>query len=81
MLANVVLNRSDPALDELDHRGVDFRRLRGAQEVVPVCILTMLASVMLGHAYAFADQQIVYGVLILLAVFASARDRRLVDQI
>jgi ribose transport system permease protein len=49
--------------------------------VVGVLILTMLSIILLGNGFTFADQQIVFGLLILAAVFFYGRDRRLADQI
>lgn len=52
-----------------------------ARTVLGVLILAMLSTILLGRGFTFADQQIVYGALILIAVFVYARDRRLADQI
>lgn len=49
--------------------------------VVGALILVVLSTILVGHGYSFADQQIVYGVLILVAVFMYGRDRRLSDRI
>ena len=43
--------------------------------------LLVLSTILSGKGYSWADQQIAYGVLILLAVFAYGRDRRLADRI
>lgn len=49
--------------------------------VVGALILTELATILVGHGYDTADQQIVFGVLILLVVAGYGRDRRLRDRI
>jgi ribose transport system permease protein len=49
--------------------------------VLGAITLVLLSTILLGKGYTFADQQIVYGLLILLAVGAYGRDRRLADRI
>lgn len=52
-----------------------------ARTVVGALFLTILTTVLVGHGADAADQQILYGVIILLAVALYGRDRRLRDQI
>lgn len=49
--------------------------------VVGALFLTVLTTVLIGHGADAADQQILYGAIILLAVMMYGRDRRLRDQI
>jgi ribose transport system permease protein len=49
--------------------------------VLGTLFLIVLAQVMIGHGYSYADQQILYGVLILVVVGIYGRDRRLRDQV
>jgi ribose transport system permease protein len=56
-------------------RGDYWRTVLGA------LILTVLTTVMIGHGLDDADQQIIFGVLILLVVAGYARDSRLRDRI
>lgn len=56
-------------------RGDYWRTVLGA------LILTELTSVLIGHGYSTADQQMLYGVVILLVVAAYGRDRRLRDRV
>ena len=49
--------------------------------VVGALILTVLATILVGNGYDTADQQIIFGVLILLVVAGYGRDRRLRDRI
>jgi ribose transport system permease protein len=49
--------------------------------VLGALLLTELTTVMIGHGFNYADQQIVSGVLILLMVAFYARDRRIRDRI
>ncbi len=56
-------------------RGDYFRTVIGSLLVV------VLAQVMFGHGLGFADQNILYGALILVVVGIYSRDRRLRDQV
>jgi ribose transport system permease protein len=49
--------------------------------VLGTMLLIVLAQVMIGNGYSYADQQILYGALILLVVGIYGRDRRLRDQV
>jgi ribose transport system permease protein len=49
--------------------------------VLGTLLLIVLAQVMIGNGYSYADQQILYGALILLVVGLYGRDRRLRDQV
>ena len=49
--------------------------------VLGTLFLIVLAQVMIGHGYSYADEQILYGVLILVVVGIYGRDRRLRDQV
>jgi ribose transport system permease protein len=49
--------------------------------VLGTLLLIVLAQVMVGKGYSYADQQILYGALILLVVGIYGRDRRLRDQV
>ena len=49
--------------------------------VLGALILTELATVLVGHGYSSADQQIIFGVLILIVVAGYGRDRRLRDRV
>ena len=49
--------------------------------VLGTLILIVLAQVMIGHGADFADQEILYGALILFVVGIYGRDRRLRDQV
>jgi ribose transport system permease protein len=44
-------------------------------------ILTVLSTIMVGHGYGLADQQIIFGVLILLVVASYGREPRLRDRL
>ncbi len=49
--------------------------------VLGTLLLIVLAQVMVGSGYSYADQQILYGAMILLVVGIYGRDRRLRDQV
>lgn len=49
--------------------------------VLGTLLLIVLAQVMIGHGYSYADQQILYGALILVVVGIYGRDRRLRDEV
>jgi ribose transport system permease protein len=49
--------------------------------VLGALILTELTTILVGHGYDSADQQIIFGVLILIVVAGYGRDRRLRDTI
>jgi len=49
--------------------------------VVGALILTVLTTILVGRGYDTADQQIVFGVLILIVVAGYGRDRRLRDRV
>jgi ribose transport system permease protein len=49
--------------------------------VLGALILTELTTILVGHGYGTADQQIIFGVLILIVVAGYGRDRRLRDTI
>ena len=49
--------------------------------VLDALILTELTTVLVGHGYDSADQQIIFGVLILIVVAGYGRDRRLRDRV
>jgi ribose transport system permease protein len=49
--------------------------------VLGALILTELTTILVGHGYDTADQQIIFGVLILIVVAGYGRDRRLRDTI
>jgi len=44
-------------------------------------ILTVLSTIMVGHGYGLADQQIIFGVLILIVVASYGREPRLRDRL
>lgn len=48
--------------------------------VVGALILTELSTILVGRGYTFADQQIIFGVLILVVVAGYGRERRLRDR-
>jgi ribose transport system permease protein len=48
---------------------------------VGVLLLTVISTVLVGQGFAEADQQILYGVVILAAMAAYGRERRLRDQV
>lgn len=56
-------------------RGDYWRTVLGA------VILTELTTVLIGHGYSEADQQMLYGLVILAVVAAYGRDRRLRDRV
>jgi ribose transport system permease protein len=49
--------------------------------VIGALIITVLTTVLLGHGYGTGDQQIVFGVVILVAVAGYGRDPRLRDRV
>ncbi len=49
--------------------------------VLGALILTELTTILVGHGYDSADQQIIFGVLILIVVAGYGRDRRLRDRV
>jgi ribose transport system permease protein len=49
--------------------------------VVGALIITVLTTVLLGHGYGTGDQQIVFGLVILIAVAGYGRDPRLRDRV
>lgn len=49
--------------------------------VVGALILTLLSTILVGHGYDTSDQQVIFGVLILLVVAGYGRDRKLRDRI
>lgn len=49
--------------------------------VVGAALLTELTTILVGHHYDQADQQILFGVLIVLAVSAYGRERRVADRV
>ena len=49
--------------------------------VIGSLVLVVLAQVMIGHGYSYSDQEILYGLLILLVVGIYGRERRLRDQV
>ena len=49
--------------------------------VIGALVLTVLSTVLLGKGYSNADQQMVYGVIILAVVGGYGRDARLRDRI
>jgi ribose transport system permease protein len=63
--------------------GTVFMGARGdyTHTVVGALILTVLTTILVGKGYDQADQQIIFGVLILLVVAGYGRDRRLRDRI
>lgn len=63
--------------------GTAFRGLRGdyTHTVIGALILTALTTIMVGRGYDTADQQIIFGALILLVVAAYGRERRLRDRV
>jgi ribose transport system permease protein len=63
--------------------GTTFMGARGdyTHTVVGALILTVLTTVLVGHGLQPADQQIIFGVLILLVVAGYGRDRRLQDRV
>ena len=63
--------------------GTTFMGARGdyTHTVVGALILTVLTTILVGKGYSQADQQIVFGVLILLVVAGYGRDRRLRDRV
>jgi len=63
--------------------GTTFMGARGdyTHTVVGALILTVLTTILVGKGYSQADQQIVFGVLILLVVAGYGRDRRVRDRV
>jgi ribose transport system permease protein len=63
--------------------GTVFMGARGdyTHTVVGALILTVLTTILVGKGYSQADQQIIFGVLILLVVAGYGRDRRLRDRV
>ena len=63
--------------------GTTFMGARGdyTHTVVGALILTVLTTILVGKGYDQADQQIIFGVLILLVVAGYGRDRRLRDRV
>jgi ribose transport system permease protein len=63
--------------------GTTFMGARGdyTHTVVGALILTVLTTILVGKGYDQADQQIVFGVLILLVVAGYGRERRLRDRV
>ena len=63
--------------------GTTFMGARGdyTHTVVGALILTVLTTILVGKGYGQADQQIVFGVLILLVVAGYGRERRLRDRV
>ncbi len=63
--------------------GTTFMGARGdySHTVVGALILTVLTTILVGKGYSQADQQIIFGVLILLVVAGYGRDRRLRDRV
>jgi ribose transport system permease protein len=63
--------------------GTTFMGARGdyTHTVTGALILTVLTTVLVGKGYDQADQQIIFGVLILLVVAGYGRDRRLRDRV
>ena len=63
--------------------GTTFMGARGdyTHTVIGALILTVLTTILVGKGYDQADQQIVFGVLILLVVASYGRERRLRDRI
>ena len=49
--------------------------------IVGALILTVLTTILVGKGYDQADQQIIFGALILLVVAGYGRDRRLRDRV
>jgi ribose transport system permease protein len=52
-----------------------------SRTVVGALLLTVLTTVLIGHGYSEATQQILFGVVILVVVWAYGRDRRLRDRV
>jgi ribose transport system permease protein len=63
--------------------GTTFMGARGdyTHTVIGALILTVLTTILVGRGYDQADQQIVFGALILLVVAGYGRDRRLRDRV
>jgi ribose transport system permease protein len=63
--------------------GTTFMGARGdyTHTVVGALILTVVTTILVGKGYDQADQQIIFGVLILLVVAGYGRDRRLRDRV
>jgi ribose transport system permease protein len=63
--------------------GTTFMGARGdyTHTVVGALILTVLTTILVGKGYDQADQQIVFGALILIVVAGYGRDRRLRDRV
>jgi ribose transport system permease protein len=63
--------------------GTTFMGARGdyTHTVVGAMILTVLTTILVGKGYSQADQQIIFGALILLVVAGYGRDRRLRDRV
>jgi ribose transport system permease protein len=49
--------------------------------VVGAVMLTIITTVLIGHGLATSDQQILYGLVILLAMVIYGRGRRLADRV
>jgi ribose transport system permease protein len=63
--------------------GTTFMGARGdyTHTVIGALILTLLTTILVGKGYDQADQQIIFGLLILLVVAGYGRDRRLRDRV
>jgi len=63
--------------------GTTFMGARGdyTHTVIGALILTVLTTILVGKGYDQADQQIIFGVLILLVVASYGRERRLRDRV
>ena len=63
--------------------GTAFRGLRGdyTHTVIGAMILVVVTTIMLANGYDYADQQIFFGILILLVVAGYGRERKLRDRI
>ena len=63
--------------------GTTFMGARGdyTHTVIGALILTVLTTILVGKGYDQADQQIIFGVLILLVVASYGRERRLKDRV
>jgi ribose transport system permease protein len=63
--------------------GTTFMGARGdyTHTVIGALILTVLTTILVGKGYDQADQQIIFGILILLVVASYGRERRLRDRV
>jgi ribose transport system permease protein len=63
--------------------GTTFMGARGdyTHTVIGALILTVLTTILVGKGYDQADQQIIFGLLILLVVASYGRERRLRDRV